>query len=87
MENEEKQNWLDAMQDDMKYLHDNHVYDLVKFPKGKKAFGKKRMYRMNDVSNSKSPRYKVRLVVKFICHRNGVDFKDIFSHVVKKIID
>jgi len=26
-----------AMQDEMKSLHDDHIYDLVKTPKGKKA--------------------------------------------------
>ncbi|WVZ20167.1 hypothetical protein V8G54_007489 [Vigna mungo] len=30
IESEEKQKWLDAMQDEMKSLHDNHTYDLVK---------------------------------------------------------
>ncbi|WVY92537.1 hypothetical protein V8G54_031625 [Vigna mungo] len=29
IESEEKQKWLDAMQDEMKSLHDNHTYDLV----------------------------------------------------------
>ncbi|RDX79232.1 hypothetical protein CR513_40372, partial [Mucuna pruriens] len=36
MESEERQKWLDAMQDEIKSLHDNHTYDLVKLPKGKK---------------------------------------------------
>ncbi|RDX85023.1 hypothetical protein CR513_33842, partial [Mucuna pruriens] len=35
MEGEERQKWLNAMQDEIKSLHDNHTYDLVKFPKGK----------------------------------------------------
>ena len=34
---EEKQNWLDAIQDEMKSLHDNHTYDLVKLSKEKRA--------------------------------------------------
>ncbi|RDY11436.1 hypothetical protein CR513_03880, partial [Mucuna pruriens] len=37
IESEERQKWLDAMQDEMKSLHDNHTYDLVKLPKGKKV--------------------------------------------------
>ncbi|RDX71323.1 hypothetical protein CR513_49344, partial [Mucuna pruriens] len=36
MESEERQKWLDAMQDEINSLHDNHTYDLVKLSNGKK---------------------------------------------------
>lgn len=39
---EKKQEWLRAMRDEMKSLHENHTYDLVKPPHGKKALKKKR---------------------------------------------
>ena len=29
--------WLSAMQDDMDSLHENHTYELVELPKGKRA--------------------------------------------------
>ena len=34
---EEKQQWLDAMQYQMKTLHDNHTYDLVKLSTDKRV--------------------------------------------------
>lgn len=37
VESDENQKWLDALHDEMKSLHNNHTYDLVKFPKDKKA--------------------------------------------------
>ena len=40
LESEEKEQWLDVMQDEMKSLHDNHIYNLVELPKGKKSFRK-----------------------------------------------
>ena len=83
MESDENQKWLDAMHDEMKSLHDNHTYDLVKFPKGKRDLEKGWIYRVKHESNSKSPRYKARLVVKGFHQRKGVDFNDIFSSVVK----
>ena len=61
---EEKKKWLDAMQDEMKSLYDNHTFDLVKLPKGKKALENKWIYRVKQESNSTSPRYKARLVGK-----------------------
>ena len=38
---------------------------------------------MKHESNSLSPRYKARLVVKGFSQRKGVDFNEIFSPVVK----
>lgn len=71
------------MHDEMKLLHDNHTYDfLVKFPKDKRALKKRWIYRVKHESNSKFSRYKVRLVVKGFRKIKGVDFNDIFSHVI-----
>ena len=64
MESEEKKKWLDAMKDEMKSLHDNHTFDLVKLPKGKRALDNRWIYRVKHESNTMSPRYKARLVVK-----------------------
>ncbi|CAJ2645756.1 unnamed protein product [Trifolium pratense] len=83
MESDENQKWLDAMNDEMKSLHDNHTYDLVKLPKGKRALENWWIYRVKHESNSESPRYKARLVVKGFRQRKGVDFNEIFSPVVK----
>jgi len=83
MESEEKRKWLDAMKDEMKSLHDNHTFDLVKLPKGKGALDNTWIYRVKHESNSTSPRYKARLVVKGYSQRKGVDFNEIFSPMVK----
>ena len=48
MGSEEKKKWLDAMQDEMKSLHDNHTFDLVKLPKGKKALENKWIYKVKQ---------------------------------------
>jgi len=37
MESEHKNKWIAAMHDEMKSLHDNHTFELVKLPKGTKA--------------------------------------------------
>ena len=38
MGDENKIKWVDAMQDEMESLHENHSFELVKLPKGKKSF-------------------------------------------------
>ena len=83
LDSEEKKQWLDAMQDEMKSLHDNHTYDLVKLPKGKRALETRWIFRVKQDSNSTLPRYKARLVVKGFRQKKGVDFNEIFSPVVK----
>ncbi|XP_047171523.1 pheophorbide a oxygenase, chloroplastic-like [Vigna umbellata] len=48
------------MQDEMKSLHDNHTYDLVKLSKGKRALENRWIFRVKQESNSTSTRYKAR---------------------------
>ncbi|RDY11234.1 hypothetical protein CR513_04128, partial [Mucuna pruriens] len=54
---EEGQKWLDAIQDEIKSLHGNHTYDLVKFAKGKKVLENRWIYRIKQESNFTSPRH------------------------------
>ena len=38
MENVDKQQWLHPMEDELKSLYDNQIFELVKLPKGKSEF-------------------------------------------------
>ena len=71
------------MQEEMQSLHENHTYDLVKLPQGKRALKNKWVYRLKTENNSSQLRYKARLVVKGFGQKKGVDFEEIFSPVVK----
>lgn len=63
LESEENQQWLDVMQDEMKSLHNNHTYDLVKLYKGKMALENRWIFKVKQDVNS-TLRHKARLVVK-----------------------
>ena len=67
----------------MKSPYENHTYDLVKLPKGKRALKNKWVYKLKTEQQSSQPRYKVRLVVKGFGQKKGIDFEEIFSPVVK----
>ena len=71
------------MQEEMRSLLENHTYDLVKLPKGKKALKNKLVYRLKTKNNSSQLRYKARLVMKGFGQKRGVDFEEIFFPVVK----
>ena len=83
MEDEHKNQWIEAMQDEMKSLHENHTYELVKFPKGMRALKNKWVFKVKVEEHNLKPRYKARLVVKGFSQRKGIEFDEIFSPVVK----
>lgn len=80
--NDQKGKWLSAMQEELKSLLENHTYELVKLPKGKRALKNKWVYRLK-IEEYSHPRYKEQLVVKGFSQKKGIDFEEIFSYVVK----
>ena len=64
MENADKQQWLHAIEDEMKFLFDNQTFELVILPKGKRALKNRLIYRLKQEEGSSTSRYKARLVVK-----------------------
>ncbi|KAH9320559.1 hypothetical protein KI387_015198, partial [Taxus chinensis] len=73
--------WEQAMDEEHKSLMENQTWDLVKLPEGKRALQNKWVYRVKDEGGKKI--YKARLVVKGFAQKQGIDFDEIFSPVVK----
>ena len=74
--------WKKAMEDELGSLDKNQTWSLVKLPAGKKALQNKWVFRVKDEADG-SKRYKARLVVKGFQQKEGVDYNEIFSPVVK----
>lgn len=74
--------WELAMKDEMASLQKNKTWSLIKLPEGKKALQNKWVYRLKEESDGRR-RYKARLVVKGFQQKQGIDFTEIFSPVVK----
>lgn len=68
---EHKQQWINAMNKEMKSLHDNSTYELVKLPKGKRALKNRWVYQLKQKENTSLPQYKARLVVKGYNQKKG----------------
>ncbi|KAL6336537.1 hypothetical protein AAG906_025087 [Vitis piasezkii] len=64
--------------DEMESLHENHSFELVKLPKGKRALKNRWVYRVKQEEHTSQPRYKARLVVKGFNQKKGIDFDEIF---------
>nr|GEZ27716.1 hypothetical protein [Tanacetum cinerariifolium] len=83
MQHDDKEKWKIAMVKEMESLKENHTYELVELPKGRKALKNKWVYRLKMGELDSLPRYNARLVVKGFIQKEGVDFGEIFSPVVK----
>ena len=80
----EKEKWKKAMDEEMQSLVKNHTWKLAKLPKGKKAIGCKWVYAQKEGFPSKNDvRYKARLVAKGYAQKEGIDYNEVFSPVVK----
>ena len=77
-----KDKWELAMDDEMESLMKNQTWYVVELPESKWAVHNKWVYRLKEEYGGTN-RYKKRMVVKGFQQREGIDFNEIFSVVVK----
>jgi hypothetical protein len=73
--------WLDAMEDEMRSMSTNRVWDLEEIIEGVKTIGCKWVYKMKCDSKGNIERFKARLMAKGFTQRKDIDYTKTFSPV------
>ena len=79
----DKNEWVKAMEQELKSLHDNHVWDLVELPTNRKAVISKWVFKTKQGADEVVERHKACLVTQGFSQKYGVDYYETFSPVVR----
>lgn len=81
---ENSENWKKAMREEIQSLNKNETWKLVEKPKNQKVVHCKLIYKLKEGVGPKDPlTYKARLVAEGFTQREGIDYNEVFSLVIK----
>ena len=83
-QNSNSHKWIKAMEDEMKSMKNNDIWDLVELPKGAKSISCKWIFKTKNDSKGNIERYKAYLIAKSFTQKEDIDYKETFSLISMK---
>ena len=83
MEDKDAVHWKNACDDEIASLEKNETLELADLPNGKSTVGYKWVMKKKRGENGEVNRYKARLVAQGFTQRKGINYREVFSPVVR----
>lgn len=80
---ENREQWEQAMTEEMESLSKNGTWQLVQRPKEQRVIDNKWVFKVKKHPNGSIDRFKARLVVRGFHQQHGIDYEETFSPVVR----
>ncbi|GJY42069.1 ribonuclease H-like domain-containing protein [Tanacetum coccineum] len=78
--------WVEARNLEMEALNRNGTWVITELPVGRKPIGSKWVFKVKYKSTREAERFKARVVAKGFNQKEGIDYKETFSLVVKIVL-